>query len=206
MPLRTHASRAAGSVFLLRHGETEWSASGRHTGVADVALTPRGECEARVIANALAGQRFALALVSPMQRARRTAELARIGHLEIDPDLREWDYGAFEGLTTPQIREQVGYQWTVFADGVPPGTTPGESIEEVAVRARRVLDRCAPALQTGDVILVAHGHYLRVLATVWLRQEPRLGAQLQLTAGSLSVLGHEHDIATITSWNRPAQV
>lgn len=202
MPLRPQVRQGLGSVYLLRHGETEWSLSGRHTGVTDVALTPRGEHEARQTGRELEKRRFALTLVSPLQRARRTAELAGLRHVEIDSDLREWDYGAFEGLTTPQIRAQVGYQWTVFADGVPAGATPGESIEEVAVRARRVLDRCAPALAQGDVILVAHGHYLRVLATVWLRQEPRLGAQLQLTAGSLSVLGHEHGIPTITSWNR----
>ncbi len=120
--------------MLLRHGETEWSRTGQHTGTTDVPLTPAGEQAARSLAGALDSYHFSLVLSSPLQRARRTAELAGVS-AELDPDLREWDYGAYEGLTTEQIRADLGYDWTIFEHGVPPGDTPGESIEDVAARA-----------------------------------------------------------------------
>ncbi|HEV7148191.1 MAG TPA: histidine phosphatase family protein [Pedococcus sp.] len=190
----------AGRLVLLRHGETEWSRSGRHTGLTDVPLTPHGEQLAQAAGALLHGYRFTLALCSPLQRARRTAELAGVD-AEVDADLLEWDYGGYEGLTTAQIRERVGYDWTVFANGVPPGETPGETVEEVAARASRVVRRALVAMAHGDVALVGHGHCLRVLTSVFLRQEPRLGAQLLLDAGSVSVLQYDREVAAIRVWN-----
>jgi probable phosphoglycerate mutase len=192
-----------GRLVLVRHGETEWSRSGRHTGRTDLPLTPDGEADARSLSVALQGYDFALVLSSPLQRARRTAELAGLAP-EPDEDLVEWDYGAYEGLTTAQIRDAVGYDWTVFEHGVPSGGTPGEAVEDVAARAARVVRRVVEAMATGDVAVVAHGHFLRVLTAVFLRQEPRLGAQLLLDAGSLCVLEYERERPAIRVWNRPA--
>ncbi len=190
----------SGRLVLLRHGETEWSRTGRHTGRTDVPLTSHGQELAAAAGALLTGYDFVLTLASPLQRARRTAELAGLS-AEVEPDLLEWDYGAYEGLTTPEIRERLGYDWTVFAHGVPPGQTPGETVEEVAARASRVLRRAAPALQDGDVALVGHGHALRVLATVFLQQVPRMGAQLLLDAGSVSVLEYEREVPAVRVWN-----
>lgn len=190
----------AGRLVLLRHGETEWSRSGRHTGRTDIPLTAHGEQLATAAGALLTSYRFVLALSSPLQRARRTAELAGLSP-ELDDDLLEWDYGGYEGLTTAQIRAELGYDWTVFEDGVPPGQTPGETVEEVAARASRVVKRAVAALSDGDVALVGHGHCLRVLATVFLRQEPRMGAQLLLDAGSVSVLEYEREAPAIRVWN-----
>ena len=192
----------AGSLVLLRHGETEWSRSGQHTGLTDVPLTPRGEELAREAATLLQGRTFAAVLTSPLARARRTAELAGLTGAETEPRLVEWDYGGYEGLTTPEIRARVGYPWTVFANGVVPGDTPGETVQDVAGRARGVIDRVLPLLADGDVALVGHGHALRVLASVFLEQDPCFGAQLVLDAGSVSVLGHEHGVRAVQSWNR----
>jgi probable phosphoglycerate mutase len=191
----------AGRLVLLRHGETEWSRSGRHTGRTDVPLTEHGEELARRAGALVADYRFVLALSSPLQRARRTAELAGLSP-EIDDDLLEWDYGGYEGLTTETIRADLGYDWTVFRDGVPAGDTPGETVEEVAARASRVLRRATAAMAEGDVALVGHGHCLRVLASVFLRQEPRLGAQLLLDAGSVSVLQFDREQPAIRVWNQ----
>jgi len=199
---RSAAEPSRGSLVLLRHGETEWSRSGRHTGRTDVALTERGERLGRETANLLEGRSFSLVLTSPLVRARRTAELAGLSGAETDDNLMEWDYGGYEGLTTPQIRERLGRPWTVFEDGVVPGRTPGESIEDVAARARRVVDRALPHLADGDVALVGHGHCLRILASVFLGQQPWFGAQLMLDAGSVSVLGYERESPAIESWNR----
>jgi len=192
----------AGSLVLLRHGETEWSRSGQHTGLTDVPLTLRGEELARDAATLLRGRTFAAVLTSPLVRARRTAELAGLAGAETEPRLVEWDYGGYEGLTTPEIRARVGYAWTVFANGVVPGDTPGETVQDVAGRARGVIDRVLPLLADGDVALVGHGHALRVLASVFLEQDPCFGAQLMLDAGSVSVLGHEHGVRAVQSWNR----
>jgi broad specificity phosphatase PhoE len=189
-----------GRLVLLRHGETEWSRSGQHTGRTDIPLTAHGEQLATAAGALLTSYRFVLALSSPLQRARRTAELAGLSP-ELDDDLLEWDYGGYEGLTTAQIRAELGYDWTVFEDGVPPGQTPGETVEEVAARASRVVKRVVAALSDGDVALVGHGHCLRVLATVFLRQEPRMGAQLLLDAGSVSVLEFEREAPAIRVWN-----
>jgi broad specificity phosphatase PhoE len=200
---RTPASYA-GSLVLLRHGETEWSKSGRHTGLTDIPLTEHGEDLARATASLLEGRTFAAVLTSPLVRARRTAELAGLaglGDADVDARLVEWDYGAYEGLTTPEVRERVGHAWTVFHDGVVAGETPGETIHDVAGRVRGVLDRVRPLLEHGDVALVGHGHCLRVLASVYLEQDPCFGAQLTLAAGSVSVLGLEHGLPAVESWN-----
>ena len=191
-----------GSLVLLRHGETEWSRSGQHTGRTDVPLTARGEQLGAQTTKLLHGRTFALVLTSPLQRARRTAELAGLGEAEIDDNLMEWDYGGYEGLTTNEIRERVGHPWTVFDDGIIPGATPGESLEEVAARCRRVIDRAMPFLSTGDVALVGHGHCLRILTAVFLGQELGFGSQILLDAGSVSVLGWEREVRVIVSWNR----
>lgn len=191
--------------MLLRHGETEWSKSGQHTGRTDIALTPRGEQLGAKTMELLEGRVFSLVLTSPLQRARRTAQLAGLVDAQIDDDLMEWDYGGYEGLTTTEIRERVGHHWTVFNDGVIPGATPGESIEEVAARCRRVIDRALPFLAEGDVALVGHGHCLRILATVFLRQELRFASQILMDAGSVSVLRWEREMPVIDSWNRTLQ-
>jgi broad specificity phosphatase PhoE len=193
-----------GHLVLLRHGETEWSKSGRHTGVTDLPLLPEGEAAARRVGALLENWTFDRVLVSPLQRARRTAELAGLTEVEIDPRLKEWDYGGYEGLTTKEIRERLGYMWTVFENGVVPGDTPGETVESVAARAASVLEDVMPTLQHANVALVAHGHYLRILAAVFLRQEVRMGAQLLLDAGSLSVLEWEREQPAIRTWNRPS--
>lgn len=192
-----------GQLVLVRHGETEWSRTGQHTGVTDLPLTPAGEEAARGLADAMKDFDFSLVLSSPLQRARRTAELAGL-RPEVDPDLAECDYGAYEGLTTPQVRERLGYDWTVFEHGVAPGETPGETVEEVAARASRVVRRAVEAMTSGDVVLVAHGHLLRVLTSVFLQKEPRFGAQLLLDAGAVSVLEFEKELPAIRLWNRPA--
>jgi len=198
----TSPAEPQGHLVLLRHGETEWSKSGQHTGVTDLPLLPEGEEAAKRVAKLLEGWRFEKVIVSPLQRARRTAELAGLTEYTIDPRLVEWDYGGYEGLTTKEIRAQLGYTWTVFADGVVPGDTPGETVEEVAARASAVLRDVMPILEDGNVALVGHGHYMRILATVFLRQEVRMGAQLLLDAGSISVLEWEREQPAIRTWNQ----
>lgn len=192
-----------GQLWLLRHGDTEWASAGRHTGLTDIPLSPAGEAVARGRARDLDGHDFALVLSSPLSRARRTAELAGVKIDAIDPDLIEWDYGAWEGLTTAQIREQLGDpEWTVWDDIVRPGVTPGETTTEVGVRAQRVIDRCMPEILAGrDCLLVAHGHLLRMLAAVWLDLPARDGRLWALSAGGLSVLGWERTQAVMSRWN-----
>jgi broad specificity phosphatase PhoE len=194
-----------GDLYLLRHGQTAWAEAGRHTGLTDVPLTPYGEQQAEAAGEVLRGMRgsdrFALALTSPLQRARRTAELAGLGHAEVEPELVEWDYGGYEGLTTAQIRAAGHPGWLIFHDGVVPGATPGESLDQVAARGRRVLERVRPALADGDVVLVGHGHALRILATDWLGRPPDLAQQLVLGPASVSWLGSEHDVSAVRAWN-----
>jgi probable phosphoglycerate mutase len=201
-PLPDHPApdNPSGKLVLLRHGETEWSKLGRHTGLTDIPLTPRGEDLARGAGQLVTGYDFTLVLTSPLERARRTAELAGL-HAEVDPLLVEWDYGGYEGRTTREIRRELGYNWTAFTHGVIRGNTPGETVEEVAARASRVLNRVLPAMTTGDVALVAHGHFLRILTAVFLRQAPRFGAQITLDAGSVSVLSFYREQPAIVSWN-----
>ena len=198
------AAEPTGRLVLLRHGETEWSRDGRHTGRTDVPLTTVGERDARQLAPRLAGFDLRLVLCSPLSRARRTAELAGLDPVT-DDDLMEWDYGGYEGRTTSEIREDlVDPGWTVFGDGVVPGATPGETVEEVAARASRVLTRVAEPLRRGDVALVAHGHLLRILAATYLHQDARFGAQLLLDAGAVCVLDHERGVPAVRSWNETA--
>ncbi len=192
-----------GQLILLRHGETEWSAA-RHTGRTDIALTARGEACAAALAPALARRQIRAAFTSPAQRAVLTAELAGLHDAKPDPDLWEWDYGGYEGLTTAQIRaERPG--WYLWRDGVIPGDAahPGETEAQVGLRADAVLARVEPLLDEGDVALVAHGHVLRVLTARWLGLEPRDGRLFRLDTGTFSTLGTEHGHPVIMTWNVP---
>ena len=199
---RPYPPLGPGRLVLLRHGETEWSRSGRHTGVTDLPLTEDGERRARAVAPVLAGRDFALVLSSPRRRARRTAELAGFaGRIETTDDLVEFDYGAYEGLTSDQIHEQRP-GWDLWRDGTPPGATPGESPEQVRVRVDRVIARAEPVLQQGrDVLAVAHGHVLRALGAGWIDLPPDGGARLVLGTAGLAALGHEHGNRVIDLWN-----
>jgi len=181
-------------IVVVRHGETEWSLSGRHTSRTDLPLTERGRRRAEELAAALGGP-FALVLCSPLRRARETCEIAGFaGQAEIDDDLHEWDYGQYEGLTTPEIRAD-NPDWSLWRDGCPGGEGPGE----VAARADRVVARLADA--GGDALAFAHGHLLRVLAARWVSADAAFGARLALGAGAISVLGHERETRVIERWN-----
>lgn len=190
-------SRFDQRIVLVRHGETEWSLSRRHTSVTDLPLTEGGRQEAERVGDALVGRRFALVLSSPLRRARDTARLAGFGEqVELDPDLLEWRYGRYEGRTTAEIwKEAPG--WTVFTHPCP----DGETAEQVAARVDRVIARLRQA--SGDVALFAHGHVLRVLGARWLGLDPRAGRHLVLSTGTVSVLGYEHEAPAILSWNAP---
>jgi probable phosphoglycerate mutase len=193
-----------GELIVLRHGETEWSASGRHTGRTDIPITARGEVAAVALAPALAWRQIVATFSSPAQRALLTAELAGLEDIKIDPDLWEWDYGGYEGLTTPEIQvERPG--WYLWRDGVIPGDAehPGETVEQVGARADAVLSRVRPLLANGDVALVAHGHVLRVLTARWLQLDPDGGRLFRLDTGTYSTLGTEHGYPLIASWNLP---
>ncbi len=197
---------AMGDLILLRHGETEWSRARRHTGRTDLPLTPAGEAAAAALAPAQAALNVRAAFTSPARRAVRTAELAGLT-AKPDPDLQEWDYGGYEGLTTPEIREQRP-GWNLWRDGVIPGAAghPGETVEQVGQRADAVLARVAPLLTEGNVALVSHAHMLRVLTARWLGLEPVAGRLFQLDTGTLSVLGTEHGEQVMVSWNAPPVV
>jgi broad specificity phosphatase PhoE len=192
-----------GDLLLVRHGETEWSRSGQHTSWTDLPLTEDGERQAKSLAPLLTGRTYALALASPLGRALRTAELAGVPGVVPDPDLHEWDYGGYEGVTTVDIhRTRPG--WDLWTDGVPPGPEghPGESPEQVGARADRVLARLSPALAEGDAILVAHAHFLRVLTARRLGLPPAEGRLFQLATGTVSRLSTEHGRPVIAEWNR----
>ena len=193
----------AGRLVLIRHGETEWSRSGRHTGITDIPLTANGEERAASLRGRLADMHPALILCSPLGRARRTAELAGMWPAEIDDDLLEWDYGAWEGRTTAEIRQELhDPEWTVWQQEIPSGASPGEQPEDVAVRAQRVIRRCAPLLADGATcVLVAHGHVLRILTATWLGLPARDGRLWVLDAGAISMLGFERTQRAIVTWN-----
>jgi broad specificity phosphatase PhoE len=181
-------------LFAVRHGETEWSISGRHTGRTDVALTDAGRERAKQVGAVLAGGTFELVLTSPLSRARETAALAGFPAAIVDDDLREWDYGDYEGLTTLDVRkERPG--WFLWDDGVP----NGETIDEVAARADRAIERVRTL--DGDVLVFAHGHILRVLASRWINQPAGFGRHLILSPATLSILGHERESPAIETWN-----
>ncbi|MEV0481614.1 histidine phosphatase family protein [Streptomyces sp. NPDC050508] len=191
-----------GDLLLVRHGETEWSVSGQHTSWTDLPLTQHGEEQAKSLAPLLSGRTFALALTSPLGRAIRTAELAGITGAVPDPDLHEWDYGAYEGVTTVDIH-QARPDWYLWTDGVPPGPAghPGESPDRISARADQVLKRVDAALGDGDVILVAHAHFLRVLTARRLGLTAADGRLFQLATGTVSRLSTEHDRPVIAEWN-----
>lgn len=194
-------SERPGELVLVRHGETEWSKSGQHTGRTDIPLTDNGVEQAERAGRYLADRSFALALSSPLQRARDTAHLIGVDP-ELDEDLYEWDYGAYEGLTTPQIKVLRHGPWDLWTDGVPAGDTPGENAAEVRVRVERILNRARPVLAEGqDAVFVAHGHVLRALGAAWIRLAPQDGAVLKLGTASVSVLGYEHGRPVIDAWN-----
>ncbi|MFQ5874994.1 MAG: histidine phosphatase family protein [Dehalococcoidia bacterium] len=183
-------------LWLIRHGETEWSATGRHTGRTDISLTAVGERQAAALGRRLAGRSFALVLVSPLTRAAETCRIAGYGDVaQFTDDLLEWDYGAYEGRTTADIRTEVP-GWTIWT-GNPPG---GETIGQVGRRVATVIDQATAA--GGDVALFAHGHGLRVLAACWLGLSPGAGRLLALGTASLSVLGYERETRVITTWNQ----
>jgi broad specificity phosphatase PhoE len=183
-------------VWLVRHGETEWSLDGRHTGRTDIALTAAGRQQAAALGRHLARHAFALVLTSPLGRARETCRLAGYGDVaEVTDDLREWNYGIYEGRKTADIRkEQPG--WTIWTTTV----TEGESVEEVGARARRLIDRAAAV--PGDVALFAHAHILRILAACWIGLPPTGGQLLALSTAAISVLGYERETRVVRVWNQ----
>jgi broad specificity phosphatase PhoE len=185
-------------IWLVRHGQTEWSASLRHTSHTDVPLTAEGRAAAAALAPRLAAHEFALVLVSPASRALDTARLAGFGDAEVDADLVERDYGDVEGRTTAEIRARgpEWSDWTVWSGAVP----GGETLAEVGSRAGRVLARADAA--HGDVLLFGHGHQLRILAAVALGLDPDVGERLVLDPATVSILGPEHELRALRAWNR----
>lgn len=180
---------------MVRHGQTEWSRAGRHTGRTDLPLLPDGEAQAKTVGTRLQGHRFAAVEVSPLQRALRTCELGGfLGQATVDPDLAEWDYGDYEGLTTPEIQQRRP-GWLLWFDGV----EGGETIDEVAARADRVI--AAARARGGDTLLFAHGHVLRIITARWLGLVPVAGRFFTLGAGAIGVLGWEHAEPVLRHWN-----
>jgi probable phosphoglycerate mutase len=179
----------------VRHGETEWSATRRHTGRSDIPLEPEGEKQAVQVGRRLTDHEFSLVLTSPLERARRTCELAGFGDVATeDDDLAEWDYGEMEGRTTEQIRT-ASPDWSIWTDGV----SGGESLEHVSERADRVVSNVRR--QEGDVLAFAHAHILRVIAARWLGLEPDYGRSLVLGPATISILGWEREIPVVVRWN-----
>ena len=184
-------------IYLARHGETAWSLSGQHTGKTDLPLTPKGEENARRLGTRLHGRKFVKVFTSPLQRASRTCELAGFGEVaKTDPDLMEWNYGEYEGLTTEQIHAQRP-GWQLFRDGAPGGESPAQA----GARADRVVSRLRAL--NGDVLLFSSGHFLRMLGTRWLGLDPGDGRCFLLSTASLSILGYEHDLSepVFRLWN-----
>jgi broad specificity phosphatase PhoE len=193
-----------GELILVRHGQTEWSATGRHTGRTDIPLTPSGEAAAKALGPLLSRRDIVAVFTSPARRAVTTAAFAGLSNARPDPDLWEWDYGGYEGLTTARIQETKP-GWYLWRDGVIPGDAahPGETLEQVAQRTERVLALATPLLANGDVALVAHGHVLRVLTACYLRLPPADGRLFRLDTGTAGGLGTEHAEPVIASWNVP---
>ena len=182
-------------LWLVRHGETEWSRSGAHTGRTDIPLTAAGQQNAAAMGRLLGGRRFALVLTSPLERARETCRLAGYGaEAQIDPNLIEWDYGDYEGRTTPEIQKDVP-GWSLWVSGVP----HGETVEQVGARAEAVIERALQA--EGDVALFAHGHVLRILTARWLGLAADAGRLFALGTASMGTLGYERTTRVITRWN-----
>jgi len=184
-------------VYLLRHGETAWSLSGEHTGVTDIPLTENGRAAARLLRPILAAESFALVLTSPLGRARETCDLAGLGHAAVvEPDLIEWNYGEYEGVTTAEIR-RTRPGWTVFRDGCPGGESPAE----ISARADRVLAKVRAA--GGNVALFGHGHFSRVLASRWVGLSAGHGEHFLLDTATLSVLSYYRQSRAFKIWNAP---
>jgi probable phosphoglycerate mutase len=182
-------------VVLVRHGETEWSRDGRHTGISEIDLTERGREQASQLRPRLTAVPYRVVAVSPRRRAQETCRLAGLGdRATVDPDLAEWDYGRYEGLTTAQIRAERP-EWSLWRDGCPRGEGPAD----VAARADRVIARARSA--GGAVVLFAHGHILRVIGARWIGLGPEYGSRFVLATGGVSELGWEHDEPAITGWN-----
>ena len=196
------------SIWLIRHGETEWTQSGAHTGRTDIPLTERGRWEAAALARLIAGRRFAKDLTSPMQRARETCCLAGCGRAaQVDDNLREWDYGDYEGISSAEVRKKRP-GWSLWMDGVP----NGETVEQVGARADAVIARALSAggeatngeAADGDVALFAHGHLLRILTARWLSLDADCGRLFALSTATVSRLGYEHETRVISQWNLSA--
>lgn len=186
-------------IYLLRHGETEWSLNGRHTGVTDIPLTENGRRIARLLQPILSEEKFALILTSPLQRARETCQLAGLGSLAtVDRDLMEWNYGEYEGLTTEEIR-RTNPNWSVFRDGCPGGESP----LELGIRADRVLARIRAT--EGNVALFAHGHILRVVGARWINLSANYGEHFLLDTATLNILGYYRESPAFKIWNAPLQ-
>jgi broad specificity phosphatase PhoE len=184
-------------AILIRHGETEWTLNGRHTGHTDIPLTEAGRAVARQLAPLAAKAKFSLVLTSPLRRARETCELAGLGsQARVDTSLFEWNYGEYEGLTTGEIQDRAP-GWMLFRDGCPGGESPGE----VAARADAVIARVHD--ESGDVALFGHGHLFRMLAARWLALPPVSGSHFLLDPSTLSVLSHYHGIPAVKAWNAP---
>lgn len=181
-------------IILVRHGETEWSRSGQHTGRTDIPLTEHGREQAEFLGRALHGKTFT-AWTSPLTRARETARLAGVELVRVDPDLIEWNYGVFEGRTTLDIRKEIP-DWSVWTSPI----TGGETLEQVATRASLVLERVTQAT-AGDIALFAHGHILRILAACWVGLPPLAARYLALDTATISVLGYERETRVIRHWN-----
>jgi probable phosphoglycerate mutase len=189
-----------GDIVLIRHGQTEWSASGRHTSYTDLPLTELGEQQARALRPALAGRRFVAVLSSPRQRSLDTARLAGIEVTGVEDDLAEWDYGEYEGITSAQIHEQRP-DWSLWRDGCPGGESP----EQVGDRLDRLLAKARELAAEGDVALIGHGHSLRVAGARWVDLSPSAGAVLVLHTATVSTLGFEHKRPAIVHWNVPVE-
>ena len=190
------ASEGRFRIWLIRHGETEWSLSGAHTGRTDIPLTENGKRQAKAIGGILSVENFSLVLTSPMLRALETCRIAGFcDRAEIEPDLHEWDYGIFEGRKTEDIQKNAP-NWSIWSSTV----SGGEALDEVGDRARRVIARATSA--GGDTALFAHGHILRILAACWLGLSPDAGRLFALEAGSISILGYERTCRVIQLWNR----
>ncbi len=183
-------------IYLVRHGETEWTLSGRHTGMTDIPLTKNGEAQAERIGERLGGHAFETVLSSPLQRASSTCEIAGfLKQARLDPDLTEWHYGQFEGLTTQEIwREQP--HWNIFSNGAP----GGESVADIEVRTARILGKIQ--LLNGDVLIFSHGHFLRAFAAKWLQLHVQDGRLFHLFPGSISILGFERNNHVLVLWNQ----
>ena len=182
-------------IWLIRHGETEWSRTGQHTGRTDLPLTARGFEEAEAAAAMLSGRSFAMVLTSPLRRARETCEIAGYAaRAVVEPLCMEWDYGDLNGLTRAQIKETYGPDWNIWDGPVP----NGETLEEVAARARRVLDRLP---DSGDTVIFAHGHFLRILTATYLGLPPAIARHFALRTADVSVLGRDYDSPAIVRWN-----